>query len=74
MSMSQFLILLKKLVTRGVNRMEVLIVSYFMIKLMTKDVICLTFNPTTLNWRRKIVICGLEISSLTKKKSFRMQI
>lgn len=53
MSTSQFLILSEKLVMHGINRMEVLISSYFMIKLMTKDVICLTFNPTTLNWRRK---------------------
>ena len=62
MSMSQLLILLKKLVMHDVNRMQVLILRYFMIELMTKDVICLTFNPTTLNWRRKIIIYGLEIS------------
>ena len=53
MSMSQFLTLLEELLMHGVNRMEVLIVSYFMTKLMTKLMICLTFNSTILNWRRK---------------------
>lgn len=53
MSTSQFLILLEKLLMHGVNRMDVLILSYFMIKLMLKEVICLTCNPTILNWRRK---------------------
>eukprot|EP00069_Balaena_mysticetus_P010152 bmy_06622T0 len=38
MSTSQFLILLEKLVMHGVNRMDVLILNYFMIKLMTKAV------------------------------------
>ena len=53
MSMSQFLTLLEELLMHGVNRMEVLIVSYFLTKLMTKLMICLTFNSTILNWRRK---------------------
>lgn len=53
MSMSQFLILLKKLVMHRVNRMKVLILNYFMVELMTKGVICVTFKATTLNWRRK---------------------
>ena len=53
MSVSQFLTLLEELLMHGVNRMEVLIVSYFMTKLMTKLMICLTFNSTILNWRRK---------------------
>lgn len=72
MSMSQLLILLEKLVMHGVNRMEVLILMYFMMKLMTKDVICLTFNPTILNWRRKkIITWDLEVSYETKN-SFRV--
>lgn len=33
--------------------MEVLKLSYFVVELMTKDVIWITFNPTTLNWKRK---------------------
>lgn len=53
MSVSQFLTLLEELLMHGVNRMEVLIVSYFMTKLMTKLMICLTFNSAILNWRRK---------------------
>ena len=36
MSVSQFLTFLEELLMHGVNRMEVLIGNYFMIKLMTK--------------------------------------
>lgn len=56
------------------NRMEILKQSYFVIELMSKDVICLNFNSTTLLWRRKNNYIRCEISYYKNSLGYKFNI